>query len=126
MHELELVILSRSPSSLGYELSLWRNTIYSPNHLYLAYCYDNCINVLDMVREKLVHHFVTPYTKICIDYSPDFRYIISGQSDGHIYIWDLSNGCNTVLIDTSSCIRNIQVVPNEKYHMLTKYYNMMT
>ena len=67
----------------------------SPNGKWLAYqsmdnqiCIFNVLNRMKQMKKKIFKgHIVAGYA--CgIDYSPDMSYIISGDADGRLNIWD--------------------------------------
>ena len=54
---------------------------------------DNKIRVYSMIDWELQHeidaHKISVFT---VQYSPDFRYLISGSRDAHLKVWDVKNG----------------------------------
>ncbi|XP_041354236.1 pre-mRNA-processing factor 17-like [Gigantopelta aegis] len=71
------------------------STTLSPNGKWLAcqsmdnkICVFNVLNRFKFMRKKtFTGHMVAGYA-CCVDFSPDMSYIISGDADGKLFVWD--------------------------------------
>jgi WD40 repeat protein len=95
--------------------------IYSPSNKQLAYYYYCHIMVLDITSGELICCLSVPNKKYitCICYSPNSKYIISGDTDGQIIQFDLSTKCDTfTIIKVSHSIQYIQATHLTNYQAL--------
>lgn len=66
---------------------------FSPDRRHLAVVSeDGSFRIIDFLKEKLVHHYMSYYGgMICVCWSPDGRYIVTGGQDDLVSIWSLED-----------------------------------
>jgi WD40 repeat protein len=66
---------------------------FSPDRRHLAVVSeDGSFRVMDFLREKLLHHYMSYYGGLmCVCWSPDGRYIVTGGQDDLVSIWSLED-----------------------------------
>jgi len=66
---------------------------FSPDRRHLAVVSeDGSLRVMDFLREKLLHHYMSYYGgMICVCWSPDGRYVVTGGQDDLVSIWSLAD-----------------------------------
>lgn len=66
---------------------------FSPDRRHLAVVSeDGSFRIMDFLREKLLHHYMSYYGgMMCVCWSPDGRYIVTGGQDDLVSIWSLED-----------------------------------
>ncbi|KAH7070153.1 WD40-repeat-containing domain protein [Paraphoma chrysanthemicola] len=66
---------------------------FSPDRRHLAVVSeDGSFRIIDFLKEKLLHHYMSYYGgMICVCWSPDGRYIVTGGQDDLVSIWSLED-----------------------------------
>jgi WD40 repeat protein len=64
---------------------------FSPDRRHLAVVSeDGAFRIIDFLRERLLHHYMSYYGgMMCVCWSPDGRYIVTGGQDDLVSIWSL-------------------------------------
>jgi WD40 repeat protein len=82
----------------GEDITSWNPSgsfeclVFSPDGIHIAACGD-VLNIWELTAGKLKVVLRTPAAKMrTIDFSPDGRYIISGDSSGNLRLWDWELG----------------------------------
>lgn len=66
---------------------------FSPDRRHLAVVSeDGSFRIIDFLKEKLLHHYMSYYGgMICVCWSPDGRYVVTGGQDDLVSIWSLED-----------------------------------
>ncbi|RYN90559.1 putative catabolite repression protein [Alternaria tenuissima] len=66
---------------------------FSPDRCHLAVVSeDGSFRIMDFLREKLLHHYMSYYGgMMCVCWSPDGRYVVTGGQDDLVSIWSLED-----------------------------------
>ncbi|KAG9379977.1 WD40 repeat protein [Pyrenophora tritici-repentis] len=66
---------------------------FSPDRRHLAIVSeDGSFRIMDFLREKLIHHYMSYYGgMMCVCWSPDGRYVVTGGQDDLVSIWSLED-----------------------------------
>lgn len=66
---------------------------FSPDRRHFAVVSeDGSFRIIDFLREKLLHHYMSYYGgMMCVCWSPDGRYIVTGGQDDLVSIWSLED-----------------------------------
>jgi hypothetical protein len=66
---------------------------FSPDRRHFAVVSeDGSFRIVDFLREKLLHHYMSYYGgMMCVCWSPDGRYIVTGGQDDLVSIWSLQD-----------------------------------
>ncbi|RAQ99468.1 catabolite repression protein creC [Stemphylium lycopersici] len=66
---------------------------FSPDRRHLAVVSeDGSFRIMDFLREKLLHHYMSYYGgMMCVCWSPDGRYVVTGGQDDLVSIWSLED-----------------------------------
>ncbi|KAF1850346.1 WD40 repeat-like protein [Cucurbitaria berberidis CBS 394.84] len=66
---------------------------FSPDRRHLAVVSeDGSFRIIDFLKEKLLHHYMSYYGgMLCVCWSPDGRYVVTGGQDDLVSIWSLED-----------------------------------
>ncbi|KAF3048702.1 hypothetical protein E8E11_008024 [Didymella keratinophila] len=66
---------------------------FSPDRRHFAVVSeDGSFRIIDFLREKLLHHYMSYYGgMMCVCWSPDGRYVVTGGQDDLVSIWSLED-----------------------------------
>ncbi|CAA6819536.1 MAG: High-affnity carbon uptake protein Hat/HatR [uncultured Sulfurovum sp.] len=90
--------------------------VFSPNGKYIATDYNSTIRLWNLEENKEVKAFKSKGLIQSIDFSPDGKYIVSGDWDGTIKLWNIESGKEVKIFRGHlSYVKSLKFSPNGKY-----------